>query len=353
MGGLDYAFGKKFKVGIKFEEGIKAMGALGLGMIGIYSLAPVFTKILSPGFKWLSSISHIDASIFTSMLFATDMGGYQMANALAANKQMALFSGIVLASSFGTTISFTIPLALGVIEKEDQKYFSQGVMAGLISIPVGVFAAGISQGINVIVLLRNTAPILVFAILLAIGLVKIPNKLIKGFSVVGRVIVILSIVGLLLQGVNSILGIKLIKDLAPFNETMTIVGKISFVLAGAFPMVSVINHVFKNSLTKIGRKVGINSIAIAALLGNLANNILIFSNYKFLNPKGKVLCTACGVSIAFVFGGQLGFVSALEPEMMTPFIISKFVAGLVSIFLASWIFDRDAKLDEINTCVEG
>lgn len=352
LGGVDYAFGSKYKVGNKFEDGIKSMGALGIGMIGIYSLAPVFTRILAPVFKNMGMIFNIDPSVFTSLLFATDMGGYQMANALAANREMVLFSGIILASSFGATISFTIPLAIGIIEKEDQKYFSQGVMAGLISIPAGALVAGLWEKINIIILLKNIAPILIFAVLLAIGLIKIPEKLMKGFNIVGRIIVVLSIIGLLLQGLNSILGIKLINDIAPFDETMTVVGKISFVLAGAFPMVAVINYVFKNTFRKIGRKIGINSISVAALLGNLASNILIFSNYKLLNPKGKVICTAFGVSAAFVFGGQLGFVSALEPEMISPFIISKLVAGLVSIFIAAWIFERNAKKDELITCME-
>lgn len=353
LGGIDYAFGCKLKVGIKFEEGIKAMGTLGLGMIGIYSLAPVFTRILSPLFRSMAAVLGIDPSIFTSLLFATDMGGYQMAKALAANKQMALFSGIILASGFGTTVSFTIPLAIGIIEKDDQKYFAQGIMAGLISIPVGAFAAGLYQKINILVLLKNIAPIVVFAILIVAGLFRIPDKLMKYFNIIGRIIVILGIAGLLIQGVNSILGIKIIKDIAPFNETMTIVGKISFVLAGAFPMVAIINYVFKNTFTKIGRKIGINSISVALLLGNLASNILIFSNYKLLNPKGKVICTAFGVSSAFVLGGQLGFVSALEPEMMSPFIVSKLVAGLFSIFLASWVFQRSTEGNQLNTCMEG
>lgn len=340
LGGTDYAFGSKYKIGAKFEDGIKSMGALGIGMIGIYSLAPVFTRISAPLFKNMGIFFAIDPSVFTSLLFATDMGGYQMANALAANKQMALFSGIILASSFGATISFTIPLAIGIVEREDQKYFAQGVMAGLISIPVGAFAAGLYQKIHIVILLKNIAPILIFAVLLSIGLIKIPQKLMKGFNIVGRTIVVLSIIGLLLQGLNSILGIKLIKDIAPFDETMTIVGKIAFVLAGAFPMVAVINHVFKNTFTRIGRKIGINSISVAVLLGNLASNILVFSNYKSLNPKGKVICTAFGVSAAFVFGGQLGFISALEPGMINPFVISKLVGGLVSIFLGAWIFER-------------
>ena len=47
IGGIDYITGSPLKLGGKFEEGIKTMGALGLGMIGIYSLAPILSNFLS------------------------------------------------------------------------------------------------------------------------------------------------------------------------------------------------------------------------------------------------------------------------------------------------------------------
>lgn len=44
IGGIDYITGNHLKLGRKFEEGIKTMGALGLGMIGILSLAPILAN---------------------------------------------------------------------------------------------------------------------------------------------------------------------------------------------------------------------------------------------------------------------------------------------------------------------
>ena len=37
-------------------------------------------------------------------------------------------------------------------------------------------------------------------------------------------------------------------------------------------------------------------MSLASILGNLASNLLIFASYKEMNPKGKVICTAFGVS---------------------------------------------------------
>lgn len=344
IGGIDYILGSPLKLGLKFEEGIKTMGALGIGMIGIYSLAPILSNFLSTLIMPISKVLHLDPSIFPASFLAVDMGGYQIATELALTNEMGMFSGIVIASTLGATISFSIPVALGMISKEDEKYFSKGVMIGITTIPIGCLVAGVWQKINFNELVWNLLPIFIFAIVLGIGLLKFHNALMKVFNVFGKLIMCLSIAGLLLQGVEAILGIKLVSGLAPLSESTYIVGKIAFVLAGAYPMLEVINRIFKSGLEKIGDKFGINSVSVAGILGNLASNLLIFGTYKEMDPKGKVICTAFAVSGAFVFGGQFGFVSGIAPEMLGPFIISKIVAGIISIVLAQWLYEREDKV---------
>lgn len=343
IGGIDYILGSPLKLGGKFEEGIKTMGVLGIGMIGIYSLAPVFSNSLAAAIVPMCRVLNLDPSIFPASFLSMDMGGYQVAAKIASTNEMGLFSGVIIASTLGTTISFSIPVALGMLSKEDEKYFSKGVMIGLVSIPIGCLIGGLSLNINFSILLWNLLPIFAFAIILVIGLLKTPILLMKGFNLFGKLIMALSIVGLLLQGVDAILGVTIISGLAPLSESTVIVGKIAFVLGGAYPMLELINRTFKSSLEKIGEKFGINSVSLAGVLGNLASNLLIFASYKEMNPKGKVICTAFGVSGAFVFGGQFGFVSGIAPKMLGAFIITKLTAGAISIVLASWLYEREAK----------
>ena len=343
IGGLDYILGSPLKLGGKFEEGIKTMGVLAIGMIGIYSLAPVLSNSLSTAIIPICKIFNLDPSIFPAALLAMDMGGYQMAASIALTKEMGLFSGVIIASTLGATISFSIPIAIGMLSKEDEKYFSKGVMVGIVSIPVGCLAAGFWQKINFSILLWNLVPIFVFATLLVIGLLKAPKVLMKGFNVFGKLIMGLSIIGLLLQGIDTIFGVTLISGLAPLSESTVIVSKIAFILGGAYPMLAVINRIFKNSFEKIGERFGINSVSIAGILGNLASNLLIFGTFKEMNPKGKVVCTAFAVSGAFVFGGQFGFLSGIAPEMLGGFIIAKLTSGILSIVLAAWLYEREAK----------
>ena len=71
---------------------------------------------------------------------AVDMGGYQLADALAETREswiMAMVTGYMA----GATIVFSIPVALKMLEKRDRKYLALGVMSGLLAIPIGVLVA--------------------------------------------------------------------------------------------------------------------------------------------------------------------------------------------------------------------
>lgn len=348
LGGLDYILGCPLKLGAKFEEGIKTMGILGLGMIGIYSLAPVLAKYLYVIVAPVSKLLRLEPSLFPSAFLAVDLGGYQLATSLAVDKTFGLFSAAAIASTLGTTVSFSIPVALGMISKDDQLYFSKGVMIGITSIPIGCLIAGIWQGININMLIWNLIPIFLFALLIGFGLIKHPNAMIKAFSILGKFITTVSVAGLLLQGMEVIFKIKIINGLAPFSESSFIVGKTALILGGAYPMLEIIKNVFSGSLDKIGKRMGINSVAVAGILGNLASNLIVFGTYKEMNSKGKVICTAFAVSGSFIFGGQFGFLSGIAPEMVGAFIISKFTAGIISIILAMWLYEREVKINLIN-----
>jgi len=349
ISGIDYVLGNKFKLGEKFEEGVKSMGVLALSMIGIYSLAPMISNALGTFIIPIFNMLHLDPSIFAGSLLTTEMGGYQVAKNLALNSNIGLFSGIILASSLGTTISFTIPLGMGMISREDEKYFSMGIMAGMIIIPVTCVVGGICQGLNYRDLIWSVLPVAVFSLLIGVGLLKIPNALMKVFGVLGRSIISLSVIGLIFQGIEVIFHVQPLTGLLTFSEGLNLVGKMAIVLGGSYPMLTAINYFFKKYFDKLGEKIGINGAAVTGLLGNLANNLLVFCIFKDMDSKGKVLCTAYGVSGAFMFGGQFGFVSGVAPEMVKGFILSKLVGGICSIPVALWIYNRQTNSKANNS----
>lgn len=329
FGGVDYLLGSPLKIGTKFEEGFQVMGTLGLGIIGIYSLSPVLLKLIAPVSTAISGFFPIDPSVLPACIFPVDMGGYNLSQNLAQTSEMGRFSGIVVASSLGATVGFSIPVAGGFIPKEDGHLFAKGLAIGIISLPFGCFAAGLSCGIPILTLVVNMAPIFVIALLLILGLLQKPKATLKGFLWFGKGIVALSILGILLQGLSVTAGIKLLPALTPFGDTVLVVGKITLVLAGAYPLMEVLNRLFGRYFQKIGALLKINAPSVTAVVGNMATNLLVFSGFKQLNDRGKVLCTALAVSCAFIFGGQFAYVASVEPKMVGAFFIQKLVSGFL------------------------
>ncbi|MEG0774283.1 ethanolamine utilization protein EutH [Clostridium sp.] len=340
LGAVDYILGNYFNLGNKFEEGIKTMGPLALGIIGIYSLTPMLLLLLTPVSNLVWTYLRIDPSIIPSTLLAMDMGGYELCKNIAMDSELGSFFGIVIGSSLGATVSFTLPVAFSMTQEQDKNYLSKGIMIGIMSIPVGIVAAGLWQRINIIALLWNMTPIIVFSIILGVGLAKAPDLAIKIFKGLGKLVIGLSGLGLLFQGIHLIYGFEFFGLLVPFEDNMTLVGRVSIILGGAYPMLEVINRGLKVPLNKLGKKVKLDSTAITSMIGNLASNLLVFGNVKDMNEKGKVMCIAFGVSGAFIFGGQLAFVASVEPKLMVAFFITKIVSGIVSLILSNYIMEK-------------
>ncbi len=117
VGAIDKCIGGKLGLSEKFEEGIMAMGALALSMAGIMVVAPLLADLLKPIIVPLYGLVGADPSIFATTFIANDMGGAPLALSLAQDKAVGDFAAYVLGSMMGPTIVFTIPVALGIIEK--------------------------------------------------------------------------------------------------------------------------------------------------------------------------------------------------------------------------------------------
>ena len=289
LGAFDRILGNRFGLGEKFEEGIMAMGSLALAMIGSICLAPVLANLLRPVVVPLYQALGADPAMFAGTLLANDMGGAPLAQELALTQEAGQFGGLIVGSMLGPTIVFTIPVGLGIIKAEDRPYLATGVLAGVITIPIGSFAGGLAAGFPVGMVLRNLIPIALFG-------------MVKGFQVFGRIIVIIITIGLAAAIIQKLTPLTLIPGMNPISEGVAIVGDIAVVLAGAFPLVYVITRVFKTPLMKLGHVLGMNDIAAAGLVATLANNIPMFQMLHDMDRRGKIINVAFAVSAAFVFG---------------------------------------------------
>ncbi|END6675094.1 ethanolamine utilization protein EutH [Escherichia coli] len=346
-------FGKSIEgSGGQFEEGFMAMGALGLAMVGMTALAPVLAHVLGPVIIPVYEMLGANPSMFAGTLLACDMGGFFLAKELAGGDVAAwLYSGLILGSMMGPTIVFSIPVALGVL-------------AGIVTIPIGCIAGGLVamySGVQIngqpveftfALILMNMIPVIIVAILVAQGLKFIPEKMINGFQIFAKFLVALITLGLAAAVVKFLLGWELIPGLDPIfmapgdkpGEVMRaieVIGSISCVLLGAYPMVLLLTRWFEKPLMSVGKVLNMNNIAAAGMVATLANNIPMFGMMKQMDTRGKVINCAFAVSAAFALGDHLGFAAANMNAMIFPMIVGKLIGGVTAIGVAMMLVPKE------------
>jgi ethanolamine transporter len=356
--------GNKHGYGEKFEEGFNAIGPLALSMAGVVAAAPVLAEILGPIITPIYTAIGADPSMFATTLLACDMGGYPLAMQLASNESIGSFAGLILGTMMGPTIVFTIPVALGIISKDDRDYLGAGVLAGMITIPLGCIVGGLAMNaltdyrLTFGQIIINLVPVIVIAALIVLGLWFAPAKMISGFNVFGTGVTIVITAFTAIAVFEQITGIMFplfdvmatadeVTGLTPLDSGLLTCGQIGIVLIGAFPMVEWITRTFGGALSKVGGLLGINDKASAGMVANLANNIAMFNIMGDMDPKGKLLNVAFAVSAAFVFGDHLGFTAGVDQSMVTPVIIGKLVAGITAVIVANLLSPK--LLDKIQT----
>ena len=343
LGGLDRAIGNKFGLGEKFEEGFNAMGPLALSMVGVYALSPVLAKILGPIVTPVYKLFGADPAMFAGTLLANDMGGWPLAQAMTDNPDAQRLSGLILGAMMGATIVFTIPVSLGIIDKSDRPFLAKGVLAGIVTIPIGVLVSGAAAGMPMGFVAVNTIPIVLTAALIAFGLWRAPDAMTKGFLAFGKGLVFVISIGLVIGVFETVTGVKIMPagwELLPVADGIAIVGSIAMMLLGAFPAVHLIVTFGAKPLSALGKLVGVNKSAAGGLIATLANNIAMFEIFKNMDRRGKILNAAFAVSAAFALGDHLGFTAGVAPDMIAPMIAGKLVAGITAVALAFLLFAK-------------
>lgn len=342
IGALDRIFGNRLGLGKQFEEGILAIGTLSLSMLGIMSLAPVLARLLRPVLAPVYGFLGADPAMFAGSILACDMGGAPLAAELAQSPEAAKLGGLIVGSMLGATLVFTIPVALGILRPDDRPALAKGVLAGVVTIPFGALAGGLTAGFPLVMLLRNLVPIALFALLLALGLWRFERAMIAGFLWFGRFVVALITVGLAAAAFEALTGVVLIPGMAPLGEGTQTVAEIGLVLAGAFPLVYTLIRLLKKPLGKLGKLLGMNDTAAAGMIASLANSIPMFEMVKDMDARGKLLNIAFAVSGAFVFGDHLGFTAGYDATMLVPVIVAKLVGGILAVFAALLLLRKPA-----------
>lgn len=327
--------------GEKFDEGIMAMGSLAISMVGVMCAAPLLGRFLTPVFTPLYRLIGGDPAMVAGVILACDTGGWPLACAMTEDVLIRQLSGIYVGAMMGATIVFSIPVSLTIVKKEEQPYLAKGFLAGFIAIPVGALVSAAAGGIPFLFALRNLLPLIVFALLLAGGMLAFPQGMLKGFHVFARIITILIHIFFAAAILEELTGLALIPGMDPIGPQLETVGVIAITLAGAYPMVHFITTVFRRPLSALGRLMGVNGRSAAGMIACLANNIPAFGMVQDMDPRGKVMAVAFSVCASFALGDHLGYAASQAPEAVLPMIAGKLAGGAAALWIAALLCRRE------------
>ncbi len=349
LAALDRIFGNRFGLGEELEKGIETVGALTLSMAGMLVLAPFLSQLLGN----LSSVfpSFLDFSVVPACFLANDMGGAHLAAELAGDESIGLFNALIVSSMMGCTVSFTIPFALQKTEKEKHSDVIFGILCGMIAIPVGCTVSGLMLGLPITKLLVNLIPLFIFVALVAVGILffeKITIKLFLGFAWVIRAVITF---GLFVGIVEFATGYALLPQMETLDNAMDVIINIICIMAGAFPLLSLIKKALRKVFDKLGKKLGINETAAFGLLATCGSNVNTFEMQEQMDRKGLVLNAAFAVGASFVFVDHLAFTMVFNSQYVPAMVVGKLVTGVVGVVLAFVFYNRrqkkNARLTEV------
>lgn len=355
-------------LGKEFIEGLHSIGPIFIPVAGIMASIPYLSEFIRIAVGPLFAMVGADPSIAATTLIAGDMGGYQLADALAGSRDAWMVASIVSFMS-GATIIFSIPVGLAMLDKADHKYMALGIMSGILSVPIGVFITAmliamggidiraevsttaeathvVTMGIGDI--LRNLVPLIVFCFAIALGLRYAADAMIKGFLWFGRImyaaitlVLVASIVEYFTGFFTSVFGAwgfdPIIADAEDQFRALEIAGYIGIMLAGAFPMVYLLTKYLDGPMKALGSRIGVSPEGAAGLLAASANILAMYRLIGRMPPKEKVLAIAFAVCAAFTFGDHLAFAANFQPTIILPLMIGKLAGGVAGFMLAIWL----------------
>ena len=355
LAALDYVLGNKLGIGADFERAFKLFSAMALSMIGMLVLAPLLAEILKPVMSFVSEKMGLDPSILPAMILANDMGAAPLASQVATDYNVGMFNGLVVSSMVGCTISFTIPFALGLVSKENQKQLCFGLLCGVVTVPVGCFISGLMCSLHILTIIADLLPLIIFSAIIATALVLFPNACVKVFKVFGFIINALIIAGLMMGIYNfliqkitpiTLFGNAIDLPLIPLIDTVESGAMVclnaSIVMTGMFPLVTLVSKLMKKPLEKFGAKAGIDDKSALCIVASLATSATTFGMMNDMNKKGMMINSAFAVSGAFTFCSHMAFTMAYPggEAYLFPMIAGKLISGACAIVLAFALYGK-------------
>lgn len=338
---LDKCIGSRFGLGGKIDEALGTIGTMCIPMTGMILLAPVIGSVLQSPVSKIFSFFGADPAIFAGMILSCDMGGYPLALSMAQDPQAGAISGCILGCSFGSVVSFIIPVGITMVKEDNLPYFATGVLIGVITIPIGMFAGVLIMGCSMSMMFPNILPVLLASTVIALGLRYAQSITIHIFCIFGKILSAISVIGFAIGIAQELTPVVILPGIPSVLDGIRIVGSVAIVLCGAYPMLEMANRFFGKKIKKLGNLMGADQVATTAIIGGLANIMPVLGTCNRMSPTGIMIAMAFSVSASCLLGDHLGFITSVDKAMIVPVIISKIVGGVTATLLAVYIGKKD------------
>lgn len=332
VGGLDRLFGNRLGLGERFEAGFKLLGPTALSMAGILCLTPALSSLIGAAAAPACAALGFDPAVLAGVL-AIDMGGYPLAMELADDPLVGRYAGILVAATLGCTVTFTLPVGMGALAAADRTPFAQGMLYGLVSLPVGLAAGGLLCGLDAAALAWQSLPVLALSALLLAGLRFAPGATLRGFSIFASAIRAATTLGLTAGAFASLAGIS-IPGLAPVEDSMAVVASIGVAMLGSLPAAELLRRALKRPLARLGERTGMNDASAAGLIVGAVSALPAIALVRDMDARGKTVNAAAMVCSASALAAHLGFAAGVDRSMIVPLLAAKLLGGMAGAAIA-------------------
>lgn len=362
-------------LGKEWQKGLFAIGEIFWSVGGFMAALPYFQKLVAFMFTDFSKLFGVDPAVVASSWIVIDSGGYQLAEGLSTSNEtwiLSYFSSAML----GCVMCFAIPIGLAMLKSRDHKYFSLGILGGVLSTPIGVFVGGVllmiinpplrsiistsapqdmRLNLTLPMIIQNLLPLTVICIIIALALHFFPKAMVKGFTVFGRVLIAALKIIFMIAVIETYTGLftdifgnswllqPIVADERDLVRALEICGMVGMMMAGAYPMIYLIQKYLGKQLLGLGKLLGFKPEGAAALIGLLFNEMAMFGLFDKMNPRDKVRSLAFANCAAFVLADQLTYTLNFQPNLYLVFLVAKLAGGLAALGIVDLLLSKTIK----------
>ncbi len=340
VGGIDYLIGNKLGLGSKFERGLSLMGPLATSITGVIVMVPVLSLALQKTIVPLFAKIGFDPGVFGGLI-PIDWGGFFLAKDLAVDPRLGLYGGINVAGTFGTVLSFAIPMGMKVLkDKDKQDAFARGILEGLVIMPIALILGGLTAGLGFGEIIWHSLPILVLSFLVLFGIWKNLPLMIKIFSVFSKILRAIGIIGITIGAFQQLAGVQVVTIITPILDALRIISMITVTMLGCLPLSEFLTKILRKPLASLAEKINTSPEALSDPIMTVASGTAGIIAMQDFDLRGIELNAAFVVFAVSGLSAQLSFILNNAPEHMASYMVTKLLGGFIAIIFSVWMMNR-------------